>query len=198
MSSVTLLGYDAFFIFHCFAVEPTTKMTLSHSISKTQILNLHKGWFAIQLKRTTLCQSLTEFLFEKENHFKQLDRWISSMLTYLFMKKTPNRQYPLHYQMISLLRRQRSGPMKTYCSFRGFASWMLGRKESANQLVPAASVLQRWCPCRGGVLDSMGRSRGIKQHDKIRSQQLVLFYVCICIIRFYMIKLLHKVAVMKL
>lgn len=44
----------------------------------------------------------------------------------------------------------------------------------------------------------VARSKEVKQCDNTRSQQLVLFYLCICIVRFYMIKLFHKVAVMKL
>lgn len=75
---------------------------------------------------------------------------------------------------------------------------LLDVRQKKNQLVPADGILQRWSLCCGGVLYSTGRSKGVKQHDKTRSQQLVLFYLCICMIRFYMIKLFHKVAVTKL
>lgn len=56
---------QCFFIFHCFAVETTTKMTLSHFILKIQMLYLGKACSAVWLERAALCQSLAEF-FEKE------------------------------------------------------------------------------------------------------------------------------------
>jgi len=42
------------------------------------MLNLDKACSAFWLERAALCQSLAEFFFEKQNHFKQLNRWLFS------------------------------------------------------------------------------------------------------------------------
>lgn len=59
ISCVTSLVQCFSFLFHCFAVEPITKLTLSHFILKIQVLDLAKAFSSLWLEREVLCQSLS-------------------------------------------------------------------------------------------------------------------------------------------
>lgn len=133
-----------------------------------QLIKLDKTCSALWLEGATPCQSLAKFLLEKE---KQLDRWGLSS------RETPLVPY---------------GPTKSCFSAAPSGLALLGCWAAKAQLVPAVPSPWLCCVARGG-----GR-KALKQRDQTGSQQLVSCYLCICVIRFYAIKLFHKVAVMKL